>query len=937
MIAAVFLSQQTIRFLILGLATGSMYALVGLGIVLVYRSSGVLNFSAGGLGAVSAYLFYNLRDNRGFNWILALAISLTLGALLGALAQLILMRFLGKSSLLARLIATLGLMATFEGFADIVWSDQRGAPNALLPSNLVKITSQLQVPESRLILIGIVIVAGTGLRLIYSKTLFGLATSAVAENPLVASTSGWSPHSVELINFTLAGLLSAFAAIMLAPILTLSASVLTIAILPALAAALVGGFGSFSITVAAALVIGGAQSELSFFLPNIASGLGVQTTSLTGIDQVVPLVVVLVLLVAKGRARPSRGEVSAKLPLPGRGIVRPVPLTVGCVIALLLVLSASPDWEAALTTTFAFGILVLSVVVVTGLCGQLSLCQFALSGFGCWVAARLMATHGLPFPLAFLAGVGATVLLGALLAIPAMRTRGVNLAVATLAMAMVVSAVVFANGPLTGGFAGTKVESISLFGWNIDPISHPAAYGGVALGAFVVVGLVVANIRRGETGRRLLAIRSNERAAASLGIGIYTGKVFAFAVGGAIAAVAGIILGFQNQYVQFGSFDITGSINAILYSVVGGVGWTSGSVISAPLGNGGVVGKLITDFFHNVDNIGFWLALAAGVNVVVILRQAPDGLASLYARVGDHLPSFLAIGFRQGSASRVLDGRASEPVALEVESITVRFGGVVALDQVSLAVRPGQVVGLMGANGAGKTTLIDAVSGFADPVSGDIRYGDRRITDLSPERRARLGVARSWQAVELFEEMTVRENLLTALDSHSPRRYLTDLIHPGPPASSEVMNEVVTELGLDPYLDLRPSSLSQGARRLAGIARSIVSEPGLLLLDEPAAGLDPGETAELATQIRAVADRRGIGVLVVEHDVGLLMTCCDRIVALDFGRVIAEGTPTEVAQHPEVLRSYLGKEIEAENDASGELHGPPEEIEASPVRGGLLP
>jgi ABC-type branched-subunit amino acid transport system ATPase component len=143
-------------------------------------------------------------------------------------------------------------------------------------------------------------------------------------------------------------------------------------------------------------------------------------------------------------------------------------------------------------------------------------------------------------------------------------------------------------------------------------------------------------------------------------------------------------------------------------------------------------------------------------------------------------------------------------------------------------------------------------------------------------------------------------------------------------------------LGLDPYLDLRPSSLSQGARRLAGIARSIVSEPGLLLLDEPAAGLDPGETAELATQIRAVADRRGIGVLVVEHDVGLLMTCCDRIVALDFGRVIAEGTPTEVAQHPEVLRSYLGKEVEAGDDASGEPH-PPGEIEASPVRGGVLP
>jgi len=236
----------------------------------------------------------------------------------------------------------------------------------------------------------------------------------------------------------------------------------------------------------------------------------------------------------------------------------------------------------------------------------------------------------------------------------------------------------------------------------------------------------------------------------------------------------------------------------------------------------------------------------------------------------------------------------------------VKFGGVVSVDGVSFAIEPGEVVGLIGPNGAGKTTILDVVTGFTTQSSGSVRFGDATIDRWSVERRARAGIVRSWQAVELFEEMTVRENLLVASDDQSRRPYLTDLFRPGRPAMTALVHDVIAELELGAVLDVRPSSLSHGVARLVGIARALVTEPAVLLLDEPAAGLDTNESSELGRMIRAVATRRGIGVLVVEHDVPLILQTCDRIVALDFGHTIAEGTPDMISHDSKVIEAYLG-------------------------------
>src|SRR5206468_4562082 len=308
------------------------------------------------------------------------------------------MTVLRRVSLLGKLIATLGLMTLGQGLISVIWHPTTvQQPRSILPTHLVSITSQLVIPEDRLMLIGGALAVALLLRVVYTKTTFGLATSAVAESRRVAASSGWSPTVVELTNFTLAGILSAASAILLAPIVGLDATVLTLVVLPALAAALVGRFSSFPITVVAALAIGIVSAELSVFQADIGREVGVQSASLGDLPSVVPLLIIIVATALSGRARLQRGELLTRLPLPGDGRVPVGLLAAGGAVGLVLMFTISANWQAALLVTLAFGILGLSVVVVTGYCGQLSLCQYALAGFGAWVAARLAATQGFPF------------------------------------------------------------------------------------------------------------------------------------------------------------------------------------------------------------------------------------------------------------------------------------------------------------------------------------------------------------------------------------------------------------------------------------------------------------------------------------------------------------------------------------------------------------
>jgi sulfate-transporting ATPase len=246
------------------------------------------------------------------------------------------------------------------------------------------------------------------------------------------------------------------------------------------------------------------------------------------------------------------------------------------------------------------------------------------------------------------------------------------------------------------------------------------------------------------------------------------------------------------------------------------------------------------------------------------------------------------------------------PKRLEIEGLTVRFGAVVAVDDVSLHVDPGEIVGLIGPNGAGKTTIVDSVTGFVRPTAGVVRLGSEEITGRPVHFRVRRGLSRSWQSLELFEDVTVFGNLQIASDSPSWRENLLAFVRPGRPTITPTVAAVVEEFRLGDDLGRLPPDLSYGRQRLVGIARAVALEPSVLLLDEPAAGLSTQESKELGDLLKRLAQQWGVGILLIEHDVELVLSLCDRVVALDFGKKIAEGTPLEIRTDPVVIESYLG-------------------------------
>ncbi len=899
--------MDILRYLLLGLGTGALYALIAQGLVLVYRGSGILNFAQGGFVMVGGYAYYQAVVEFSLPRWVGLVFAVVIGGVIGAAVQVLILRPMRDSSALLRVISTLAMLMVLTSAAVLIYgSDLKRAPS-LLPTKTIQVAADVFIGADRMILFALGAVSTAALWYLYRHTTFGRATSAVAENVRVAASLGHSPDRIAIINWALGSSIAALAGALIAPVTYLQPQVLAMLIIPALAVGLIANFNSFPVVFAGAMGLGIVESLTSRYVDT------------PGLSASIPFILVVLVMVLRGRGIPLRSHVLDRMADVGAGRVRVIPTVIGTAVMIWLFTSVLDiAWTNAVTVTIGFAILCVSIVLITGYAGQLSLAQYVLAGFGALIAARLVADWGWPFLLALLGSVVVTSLVGVIVALPALRTRGINLAIVTLGLAVVIYNMVLNNTEYSGGTAGIAVPPIQIFGLDVSGLLAPDRFGIVAFVLLVIVALGVLNLRRGAVGRRLLAVRSNERAAASLGVSIFGAKLFAFGAAAGIAAIAGVVLTFRSFSVVTLSFDTFNSITVVAMTVIGGVGYVGGGVVGGTLMPSGVGSEL----FSNIHSIESWLPLISGLMLLVILVQNPSGLWQMNVDMVNGVVAKLRrkkveAPSVDAATEKAADQVKPDPVEakrLTVSGVRVRFGNVIAVADATLVVEPGTVHGLIGPNGAGKTTVIDAVSGFVKTDSGSVDLAGTDLTWMSPQARLRAGLGRSFQSLELFEDMTIRENLAIASESWSPRKYGTDFVMPGRITLNGAALAAAQQFGLLDELDLRPGQLSMGHRRLAAIARAVASTPSVLCLDEPAAGLSDPEAQHLAQLLRELAGDWGMGVLLVEHNIDMVLAACDEVTVLTAGAVLVNGTPQEVRHDPRVLSAYLGGGPEGQQD-----------------------
>ena len=916
---------EVIRFALLGLGVGALYAFASQGLIVIYRGTGVLNFALGATAIAGVFMQWELQNEHGWPFLASATVGVAWSAFLGALTHWVIMRPLRRSSPLVRVIATLGVLITIQAAVVIRYGSNARQVESWLPTDRLTLWGDVGITVDRLILLAIGSASALALWRLYRSSQFGLATEAVSESERSAAAIGLSPNRIALLNWALGSAIAAVAGILVVPIITLQVTTMTALILAALAAALVGDFRSFPIATAAGFAIGIGQALVGRYADQ------------EGLGPSLPFLVIIVVLVLRGRSLPLRDHYLQRLPMVGNGRISWAWTLFGCGAVVFVMVTKETKWVDAITVSLGVAIVLLSIVVLTGYAGQLSLAQYSIAGFGAYVAGRLVAVFEIPFLLGLLAGVAAAVPLGLIFGLPAVRTRGINLAIVTLGLGTTIELILFKNRDYTGGVQGTQVGNPDVFGYDIGSINHPARYGIFVLVMTMLAVAVIANVRRGRSGRRLIAVRTNERAAAALGIDVMVAKLFAFSLASAIAALGGIVLAFRLSSISYQSFSNFTSITYVGLALFGGVGQLLGAFVGSTLATAGINQEILETHW---EGVGRWIQLISGIGILLTLVTYKDGVAAQWLKISRSIKKM-----RKWSRpytielADVADPRASVDLdarvparTLTIEGLTVRYGAVVAVHDVSYRLEPGTVTGLIGPNGAGKTSLIDAISGFTS-AEGRVRLDDLDLSKRPAVKRARAGVARSFQSLELFEDSTVFENLSVAADPQDLRSYLVDLIWPrNPPLPPEVVR-AITEFKLDQDLHRDVQDLSYGKRRLLAIARAVAMHPSVLLLDEPAAGLSSTESRELARVVRRLADDWGMAILVVEHDMNFVMGVCDRVVVLDFGRLIASGSPEDVRSDPAVIAAYLGDRSDAEADAQPDGR-PPSSPSPALVAGG---
>jgi branched-chain amino acid transport system permease protein len=644
--------SQFLLFVLLGLGVGALVAGLGLGIVLSYRGSGTPNVALGAVAMTSAYVFYGLKTDGdlvmpplpvvpdmlslGGPWatVPAFLAALAVAGATGALFDGLVLRRLRTTSPLARLLASLGLWLVLQSIAVLRFGTSgQSAPTVIPegPDDVVTVFGQA-IPWDRFVLAGIVVILGVALWAAYRYSRFGLATRAAAEDETKAMLAALPPNQLSMVNNVLAFVLAGALGVLVAPMTQLDPTTITLVIVPALAAALLAGFTSFGIVVAAGLAMGVVDSLVTYWSTKAwfptAGGLPVP-----GVAELLFFLAIVVAMALRSGRLPQRGMLAeARLPDAPRARHVAVPGVVLAATAAVALVLLPYDFRQAEINSLIGVVVCLSFVVATGFVGQISVLQVGLAGVAGFTLSKLGSEAGIGFPLAPLLAVLAATLVGVFTAVSSLRVRGVNLAIVTLAGAVALERFVFANPDIGGGSTGASVPALRALGIDLSPSADfpigsglpSPVFGFVCVALAAVLAIGVACLRRSELGQRMLAVRSNERAAAGIGVDVTAVKLTAFVISSSIAGVAGCLYAYSLGSVTAGRFGVVSALGFIAFAYLGGITTVSGAIVG---------GLLVTEGLgiHTV-NVLFGIPveyqlLIAGLALILTIMFNPAGIA----------------------------------------------------------------------------------------------------------------------------------------------------------------------------------------------------------------------------------------------------------------------------------------------------------------------